>query len=196
MPLNQVNTHIENSTLQPDSDQKDFDTIYIDNFNALHRYAFTLLNDQELAEEMVHLVFLKILERKEPINIHTSFKAYLYRAVNNECLNYIKHQKVEQNYYNKQQHMTSQQTETSSSNMELKQLEQLLCKAINELPEQCRTIFQLSRFEELKYAEIAAHLNLSVKTVEHQMSKALKRLRVQLADYLPLFIYVLLKSII
>ena len=66
-----------------------------------------------------------------------------------------------------------------------------LQKAINALPESCRTIFQLSRFEELKYAEIAAQLGISVKTVEAQMSKALKRLRIQLADYLPLILWLL-----
>ena len=64
--------------------------------------------------------------------------------------------------------------------------------ALNALPEQCRTIFQLSRFESMKYQEIALQLNISVKTVENQMGKALKRLRIKLADFLPLLIGILL----
>ena len=72
------------------------------------------------------------------------------------------------------------------------ELERRLQKAINELPEQCRTIFQMSRFEELRYLDIAHHLGISVKTVENQMGKALKLLRVKLIDYLPLLVLILL----
>jgi len=175
-----------------DSDSQDFDTLYLDNFQALHRYAYTILNDSELAEEMVHQVFLKILERKNLLDVHTSLKAYLFRSVNNECLNYIKHQKVKQTY---QSHATNEMDnfpETPSSKLSYKELELQLKRAINDLPEQCRTIFQLSRFEELKYAQIADQLGISIKTVEAQMSKALKRLRVELADYLPLILWMLI----
>lgn len=72
-----------------------------------------------------------------------------------------------------------------------KELEQQFREALNELPEQCRTVFQLSRFEELKYREIADKLNISVKTVENHMGKALKLLRLKLVDFLPfLFIFI------
>lgn len=175
-----------------DSDSQDFDTLYLDNFQALHRYAFTILNDSELAEEMVHQVFLKILELNDPLNVHTSLKAYLFRSVNNECLNYIKHQKVKQNYQSYATNEMDNFPETPSSKLSYKELELQLKRAINDLPEQCRTIFQLSRFEELKYAQIADQLGISIKTVEAQMSKALKRLRVELADYLPLIIWMLI----
>jgi RNA polymerase sigma-70 factor (ECF subfamily) len=72
------------------------------------------------------------------------------------------------------------------------ELEKKLRKALNELPEQCRIIFQLSRFEELRYREIAEKLGISVKTVENQMGKALKLLRVKLVDFLPLLLLSLL----
>jgi RNA polymerase sigma-70 factor (ECF subfamily) len=75
----------------------------------------------------------------------------------------------------------------------LKELEGRLEQAMNELPEQCRTIFQLSRFEELRYREIANFLGISIKTVENQMGKALKILRVKLVDFLPLTILGLLE---
>ena len=82
-------THIDNSTSGFDLilDEKEFDTIYIGHYPALFRYAYTMVHDSIMAEEMVHQVFLKILEKKTPFTIHTSLKAYLYRSVNNECLN-------------------------------------------------------------------------------------------------------------
>ena len=70
----------------------------------------------------------------------------------------------------------------------MSELEKKLQKALNDLPGECRTIFQLSRFEGLRYQQIADHLGLSIKTVESQMGKALKRLRVSLAEFLPLLI--------
>lgn len=175
-----------------DPGSKDFDTLYLDNYPALHRYAYTILSDVELAEEMVHQVFLKILERKDTLDLHTSLKAYLFRSVNNECLNYIKHQKVKQTYQSYATNEMENFPETPSAKLSYKELELQLKREINDLPEQCRTIFQLSRFEELKYAQIADQLGISIKTVEAQMSKALKRLRFQLADYLPLITWMLI----
>jgi RNA polymerase sigma-70 factor (ECF subfamily) len=179
------------SELALNKNQQDFDRIYLDHYTALHQYAYTMVNDGSLAEEMVHGVFLKILEMNEPLTVHTSLKAYLYRSVYNECLNHLKHQKIKQAFEAHTTNVMSQHTETPSGKLQYRELEQQLKKAINELPEQCRTIFQMSRFEELKYLEIAAQLGLSIKTVETQMSRALKKLRVQLADYLPLMIWLL-----
>ena len=174
------------------SDDIAFDRVYLSHYPALYSYAFTMLADKQLAEEMVHQVFLKMLERNGPVTIHTSIKAYLYRAVNNECLNYIKHQKVKQNHQTYTMNTINHQTETPANKLQYSELEQRLHKAINDLPLQCRIVFQMSRFEELKYAEIAAELGIAVKTVENQMGKALKRLRIQLADYLPVILWLLI----
>lgn len=182
--INQVNEHLA-------ANGNDWDKIYLDNFPALYNYAFTIVNNATLAEEMIHQVFLKILERNEPVTIHTSLKAYMYRSVHNECLNHLKHQKVKQAWQADAVNNMKAPTENSSGKLQYQELEQRLRKAINELPEQCRTIFQLSRFEELRYTEIATQLGLSVKTVENQMSKALKRLRIRLADFLPLIFWIL-----
>jgi RNA polymerase sigma-70 factor (ECF subfamily) len=80
------------------------------------------------------------------------------------------------------------QTDTAQKDFQLRELEQQLRAAINELPEQCRTIFQLSRYEELRYREIGSRLGISVKTVENQMGKALKLLRARLIEFLPLLL--------
>lgn len=187
MPTN--NTYI----LHFNAEEPEFDRVYLEHYAALHHYAYTLLEDSAHADEMVQDVFLKILERDEPLSIHTSLKAYLYRSVHNECMNYFKHQKVKQKYQQRSMNQADNHTEHALNKLQYREFEKHLLKAINGLPEQCRTIFQMSRFDELKYAEIASQLGISIKTVDNQMVKALKRLRQQLADYLPLLICFLVK---
>jgi RNA polymerase sigma-70 factor (ECF subfamily) len=80
------------------------------------------------------------------------------------------------------------ETDHASKKILSKELETKLYSALNELPEQCRTIFQMSRFEEMKYREIADKLDISIKTVENQMGKALKLLRIKLVEFLPILI--------
>lgn len=111
---------------------------------------------------------------------------YAYTMLSDaECLNHFKHEKVKLAHVGASSKQLQYHSDTPSGKMQYKELELRVQEAINSLPEQCRTIFQLSRFEELKYADIALQLDLSIKTVENQMSKALKRLRLQLADKLP-----------
>lgn len=167
--------------------------MYIKHYTALLRYAFHFVEDIAIAEEIVHQVFLKILEKGEAFVIRSSIKAYLSRAVYHECLNYLKHEKVKREFSDEIIKTGNGLGEPSSQKSHYNELEKMVSKAINELPEQCRTIFQLSRFEGLKYAEIAKSLGLSVKTVETQMSRALKKLRVQLADYLPVLLWIIIK---
>jgi RNA polymerase sigma-70 factor (ECF subfamily) len=191
--LDTEQTHTIPYKLHLNADGEDFDRIYLEHYVVLHHYAFTMLDDTALADEMIQDVFLKILERQEPIAIHTSLKAYLYRSVYNECMNYFKHHKVQQKYQSHTYYEMDKHTESPLNQLQFREFEQQLKRAINDLPEQCRTIFQLSRFEELKYAQIALQLGISIKTVDNQMGKALKRLRLQLADYLPLMIWILIK---
>lgn len=173
-------------------DETAFEQVFKEHFKNLHAYACSMLKDDMAAEEMVQNVFFKIWERAENLTISGSLAAYLYRAVNNESLNYLKHQKVKEAHALHVAYLNPTQRETPSKTLQAKELESRLQKALNELPEQCRTIFQMSRFEELRYREIADRLGLSVKTVENQMSKALKVLREKLVDLLPLIIWVLL----
>lgn len=154
-------------------------------------YGCTMLRDEDAAEELVQNMFMKIWEKRELLKPETSVKAYLYKCVHNEALNYIKHQSIKTKYQNYATYSINSKSEPASSRVELSELELKLRQALNELPEQCRTIFQLSRYEELKYREIAEQLGLSIKTVENQMGKALKLLRIKLADYIMLFILAL-----
>ena len=171
------------------TEEKVFEEVFKTHFKALHSYAYTILKDDVIAEEMVQNVFFKVWDKKVQADIETSLKAYLYRAVYHESLNYLKHQKVKSAHQVYAMHSTEHSVNLAEKKLLHKELESKLQSAINDLPEQCRTIFQLSRFEQLKYREIADTLGLSIKTVENQMGKALKILRLKLVEFLPTVIW-------
>jgi RNA polymerase sigma-70 factor, ECF subfamily len=173
-------------------DESAFEEIFKANFKNLHAYAITIVGDEPVAEEMVQNVFFKLWERSHSLNLQPPIAAYLYRAVYNESCNYLKHQKVKQSYIQYAKHSMSHTShEKASKKILVSELEQKIKTALNELPEQCRTIFQMSRFEELKYQQIADALGISIKTVEAQMGKALKLMRIKLVDYLPFILFLL-----
>lgn len=176
------------SQLLAKKDEATFEQVFKTHFKSLYAYAFTILKDEAEAEEMVQQVFFKLWERTETLSITGSVTAYLYRAVHNESLNYIKHRKVRSNHRLHVVHTMKDQADHASKKIAEKELETKLQAALNELPEQCRTIFQLSRFEDMKYREIADKLAISVKTVENQMGKALKLLRIKLVEFLSILI--------
>jgi len=171
-------------TLLAQRDEAAFEQMFKTHFKRLHAYAFTILRDEIQAEEMVQQVFFKLWERSENLSLTGSVSSYLYRAVHNESLNYIKHQKVRSNHQLNVAYSMKNEVEHPAKKIMAGELEKKIHSALNELPEQCRTIFQMSRFDELKYREIADKLDISVKTVESQMSKALRLLRVKLVDFL------------
>ncbi|HEY1060179.1 MAG TPA: RNA polymerase sigma-70 factor [Daejeonella sp.] len=176
-------------------DRPAFDRVFIKYYKNLYSYALKLINDRDSAEEVVQNVFCRIWEKKHQLKIDGYLKSFLYRSVHNECLNYIKHKKVRssfQTHYNsKPEHIESDLSKELSA-MELKKQ---LFMAINELPEDCASVFQMSRFEQLKYYEIAEQLNISIKAVEYQMGKALKILRLKLMDFLPAFLIYLTQTL-
>lgn len=164
--------------------EEEFEKVFKKHFKSLHAYACTIVRDDMMAEEMVQNVFCRLWEKTDQIQIRESVSGYLYRSVYHESLNYLKHLKVRDAY---QTYAINQveNTNNTSHNIELRELEEHLEIALKELPEKCRTIFQMSRFEELKYQEIADRLELPVKMVENQMGKALRLLRIKLVDFLP-----------
>ena len=164
-----------------------FEHAFKSHFKSLHAYACSILKEETIAEEMVQNVFFKLWEKKEQIQVNQSVTAYLYRAVYNECLNYLKHNKVKA-AHRAHAVYTGREHENTTDPAVVKELELHIDQALNELPEQCRTIFQMSRYEELKYRMIADQLGISVKTVENQMGKALRLLRQKLAGFLPAFL--------
>ena len=188
------NEEIEPETLQLliEGDEKTFERVFKSNYKALYSYANMIVRDHEAAEEIVQGMFLKLWERKEKLELHTSLKAYLYRSIYNDSLNLIKHEKVKLKYQSHALYTMKNESDNASDKVQLSELEKRLQVALNQLPEGCRTIFQLSRFEDLKYKEIADRLKISIKTVENQMGKALKLLRMELAEFLTIGFLLLL----
>jgi len=174
-----------------DGDEKVFEELFRTYYERLCNYANTILNDMDEAEEMVQGAFLTVWEKHKSIEIHTSVKSYMYRAVHNSCLNRVKHFKVRKEHGEMYKHQADYLHDDVSEDLIGTELEGIINDAIESLPQQCRTVFKLSRFENLSYAEIAEQLEISVKTVENHMVKALKTLREKLKDYLPLIIWLL-----
>ncbi len=158
-----------------------FEQLFKRYYQALCSYASQLLQDDDAAEEIVQDFFVKFWEKRNSITIETSLKNYLFRSVKNLSLNRIKHEKI------KIQHAQHVISEAEMNDYDAHFLEVDLKKDIEEsiaaLPEKRREIFRLSREDGLKYREIAEKLNLSVKTVEAQMSLAIKTLRDKLKKY-------------
>ncbi|MEO0470218.1 MAG: RNA polymerase sigma-70 factor [Bacteroidota bacterium] len=165
-------------------DNQTFEKVFRMYFPGLRAYARKILNDPTQAEEVVQEVFMQLWEKRGEITFETSIKSYLFRAVYNRSLNRIRDLKTRQRH----------QEVVESSNKENELIEfdpavasdvkQHIYEAIGQLPEQCGRIFKMSRFEGLTYKEIAQKLNISPKTVEVQMGRALKKLREMLRHHL------------
>ncbi|TXK33866.1 RNA polymerase sigma-70 factor [Pontibacter qinzhouensis] len=166
-----------------------FEKLFHTYYPALCLYAQKLLGDLDKAREVVQDVFVRLYEQREALPAITSVKPYLYKSVHNTCLNLLKQTAVHQDH---QQHLLYQSpiSETSDA-VEQAELEARLGEAIQQLPEQCRRIFEMNRFDGKKNKEIAEELQLSVRTVETQISKALKLLRTELADFFLLLLLLL-----
>lgn len=165
-----------------------FETVFRQYYAPLCRYARPLLGDADEAEEVVQAMFVTIWERRESLLITQSLKAYLYRAVHNRCLNRLS-QQTNQAMHREQAAAECYADATGPSQALLTdELNHRLQRAIGHLPEQCRRAFELSRFDELSYKEIADRLGIATKTVENQIGKALRILRTELSDYLPLLL--------
>lgn len=184
-------TDAEISTALKNGNEKVYEHLFRTYYSRLCNYADSLLKEEEEAEEIVQQIFLKLWEKRMELTGISSFKSYLYRMVYNACLNRIRHEKVRRDYADDYKNTTSEAGESSAKKVVAKELEGLIAEAIDKLPEQCRMVFKLSRFEELKYSEIADHLGISIKTVENHMGKALKILRTELRDYLPVLLILL-----
>lgn len=160
--------------------------VFRDYYKPLVRYGNTFLKDSDEAEDVVQQVFVSLWEKRARLDIHTSMRAMLYKAVQNACLNKIKQVKV-RNAYAEDLKAATIPGEVSDP-VQVSELNERIQQALESMPEQCGRIFKMSRFEQLRYQEIADQLGLSVKTVENQMGKALKIVREELKDYLPLLI--------
>lgn len=172
-------------------DKTAFEQLFREHFTPLVAFANKFLHDIDSSKEIVHDAYIKLWEKRDTIDLSKSVKSYLFTSVYNRSLNYIrdhkKFMKEEMDY----ERFDTGDYQDSSRKMIGKEIEQEINQSIESLPEACKNVFLLSRFEGLKYAEIAEKLGISVKTVEAQMSKALKILREKLKEYIPLLLLVM-----
>ncbi len=177
-------------------DKKAWDQIVSVFYQPLYAYILGMTRQPEIAEELVQDVFVSFWSKREQIQINTSLKAYLYRASRNHTLNFLKRQKFEANYHRELASKKHVQLNTTAQDFHFNELEQRLKEAIQALPEHCREVFELSRFEDLTYKEISETLDIPVRQVHYQISLALKALRKSLKGYvdLPLALIVAVSS--
>ncbi len=161
-------------------DKRAFELVFNEYYSIMVSYAFRFMDLREDAEEIVQEVFVKFWEKCEHLALDSSIKSYLYRSVHNTCLNHLKHEKVKDSYRQYVIQSMEESVEDRHFRDEAVDMQEMILQEVNNLPPRCSEIFKLSRYEGLKYQEIADHLEISVKTVEVQMGKALKLLRTRL----------------
>ncbi len=154
-------------------------------------FAKKILLDEDDAREVVHQVFISVWEKRQEIDLSISLKSYLFTSVHNRSLNMIRDRKK---FSSAEVPDVAGEWDVSSV-IETMELEERIKEVINSLPEKCREVFELNRFDGLKYSEIAERLNISPKTVENQMSKALKILREKLSKYLSILLWLIINSL-
>jgi RNA polymerase sigma-70 factor (ECF subfamily) len=171
-------------------DERSFEKLFRQYFPPLISFSMNILRDEDDAREVVQKVFLGLWEKREELDLSSSLKSYLFTSVHNRSLNIIRDKRKFQSTGIPDEEGTFD----VSLQIEAIELEEKIMDAIALLPEKCREVFELSRFEGLKYSEIADRLGISVKTVENQISKALKILREKLLRYLSLLMWFLLNA--
>ncbi|PLX04410.1 MAG: RNA polymerase sigma-70 factor [Marinilabiliales bacterium] len=171
-----------------------FEEVYREYYIPLCYYCLRYVETLEDSEEIVQDLFVKIWEKRTELEINTSIKAYLYRSVQNYALNYLNKKKTEDRYLMIHSRQIHDEFDIDRNELVEEELRLLLKHAILKLPEKRRRIFELSRFDGMKYSRIAEKLSISVKTVESQMTKALKYLRIVLKDYTPIIGFILFIS--
>jgi RNA polymerase sigma-70 factor, ECF subfamily len=151
---------------------------FLEYFEQLFHYAFTIVKNNAEAKDIVQTAFIKLWEKRAEVNLITSSRSYLYTSVYHLSLNTIRDRKIHESHHEN----VVKKWSSSTNTLEQKETRARIQQAIDSLPPKCREVFYKSRFQEKKYAEIANEMNISIKTVEAQMGKALKYLREQLAD--------------
>jgi RNA polymerase sigma-70 factor, ECF subfamily len=161
-----------------------FEILFKSEFKGLCHFAIQYVKDLDTSKEIVQEAFLNLWQKKDMIDLSKPVKSYLFTSVRNRCLNYLRdHKKFNTEIIELEDAVSGSYFQQPDKLVEA-EIRQKIDSALHELPEKCRKIFILSRYERLKYQEIADRLEISIKTVESQMSKALQHMRVRLTEFL------------
>lgn len=172
-------------------DKDSFEKLFRSFFPPLMVFAKKILVDEDDAREVVQQVFISVWEKRQEIDLSTSLKTYLFTAVHNRSLNVIRDRKK---FSSVDVPDVAGEWDVSSV-IESMELEERIMEVVRSLPEKCREVFEMNRFDGLKYSEIAVRLNISVKTVENQMSKALKILREKLSKFMTILVWLIMQTL-
>lgn len=183
--------------LLKEGSKSEFERVYFDFFDVLYALGIQYTSDRYMAESIVQDTFLKLWEVRESLLPETNIRNFLYTLTKNSCLNYLRDQKVVWKNLNKIRayeytYAIESLKRIGNNFMEFEELSLKLDATIENLPDELKVVFKMSRFDDMRYRDIAEKLAISEKTVEARMTRALKILRSELKDFLPL-LYLLLK---
>jgi RNA polymerase sigma-70 factor, ECF subfamily len=161
-----------------------FEKVFREYYAPLTLFANSMVKDKDVAEEIVQDFFYNYWKNRDQITIQTSMKSYFFQSIKNKSLKYLRHESVKSKYATGELENLQAKNHVYQPNVyELKELETKIATVLEKLPANCSKIFKMSRFEGMKYREIAEKLSISVKTVEANMSKALTEFRNELKYY-------------
>jgi RNA polymerase sigma-70 factor (ECF subfamily) len=167
---------------------KDKNDLFRELFDAfyakLHRYAFSIVKDSDVASDIVQTVYINLWRQRKELLSDDGIANYLYKSTYNRSLNYIRDKKTRDQHLAIVSKSGNTFTDNSGTNILARELSEKINEILEELPPQCQLIFKKSRLENKRYRDIALELNLSVKTIEAQIGKALRIFRENLKDYL------------
>ena len=176
-------------------DKGTFEELFRSYFTPLCSFAQKYVGDIDEAKDIVHNVFINLWNKRDKVDLKTSLKSYLFQGVYNRSLNYIRDHKKLVQFDTPQTEAELGQYMESRDHLESSEAESRINRALEDLPEKCREIFLMNRFDGLKYREIAVKLDISIKTVETQMSRALKTLRERLSDMISILIFFFINNL-
>lgn len=172
-------------------DESAFEQLFRKHYGRLCLYAEHYVRERAAAEEIVEEFFVYWWDNHKSVQIESNLTGYIYRSIYTRCLKYLRHEKVKQKYLEERGYIYSDREllepvsgEIPEAFLVMKELEEKIDEALNDLPEQCRRVFEHSRFEGLSYQDIAGKMNISINSVKTHMTRALKRLRLALKDFL------------
>lgn len=172
--------------------EKEYKKLFHIKYNSFCNYAYSIVKNESEAEDVVQEVFIDFWKNYGDKEYTIKIENYFIRAIKYKCIDVVRKRIVSQKYLSEARHITSNHDFVESAEKDSVDISQLVNLAIDQLPSKTKEVFVLSKIKKLSYKQIASHLNISEKTVENQMARAFKQLRLTLKEYRFFSIFLLL----